>query len=44
VTDVYLLGLAVKRGGALATFDRTIPLAAVPGAGPDAVQLLSVSE
>lgn len=40
VTDVYLLGLAVKRGGALATFDRTIPLAAVAGAGPEALQLL----
>jgi len=44
LTDIYLLGLAVKRGGALATFDRTIPLTAVAGAGPDAVQLLSVSE
>ncbi|HVJ28461.1 MAG TPA: TA system VapC family ribonuclease toxin [Vicinamibacterales bacterium] len=44
VTDIYLLGLAVKRGGALATFDRTIPLAAVAGAGPDAVRRLSVAE
>jgi uncharacterized protein len=32
VTDVYLLGLAVKRGGRLATFDRGIPLAKVRGA------------
>jgi toxin-antitoxin system PIN domain toxin len=31
-TDVYLLGLAVKRKGRLATFDRTIPLAKVRGA------------
>ena len=29
VTDVYLLGLAKKMGGRLATFDRTIPLTAV---------------
>lgn len=29
VTDVYLLGLAKKKGGCLATFDNTIPLAAV---------------
>jgi toxin-antitoxin system PIN domain toxin len=32
ITDVYLLGLAIRQGGALATFDRSIPLASVPGA------------
>lgn len=32
LTDVYLLGLAVKHGGRLATFDRTITRAAVRGA------------
>jgi predicted nucleic acid-binding protein len=32
VTDIYLLGLAKKMGGCLATFDRTIPLSAVTGA------------
>jgi toxin-antitoxin system PIN domain toxin len=32
ITDVYLLGLARKMGGRLATFDRTIPLRAVVGA------------
>ena len=32
VTDVYLLALAVRNGGRLVTFDRAIPLAAVPGA------------
>jgi uncharacterized protein len=32
VTDVYLLGLVVLRGGRLATFDRRIPLRAVAGA------------
>jgi hypothetical protein len=34
VTDIYLLGLAVKHGGRLATFDRTVPLAAVRAAEP----------
>ena len=32
LTDVYLLALAVRRGGFLATFDRSIPLKAVRGA------------
>jgi len=32
ITDVYLLALAVHHGGRLATFDRSIPLAAVTGA------------
>ena len=34
VTDLYLLALAVKRGGCLVTFDGGIPLAAVKGAQP----------
>lgn len=32
LTDVYLLALAVTNGGRLATFDCTVPLAAVRGA------------
>lgn len=32
ISDVYLLALAVKHGGRLATLDRTIPIAAVRGA------------
>jgi toxin-antitoxin system PIN domain toxin len=32
VTDIYLLALAVNRGGRLVTFDHAIPLQAVPGA------------
>lgn len=32
LTDAYLLALAVHRKGRLVTFDRAIPLAAVPGA------------
>jgi hypothetical protein len=31
LTDVYLLGLARKMGGTLATFDRSIPPAAIKG-------------
>lgn len=31
IADVYLLGLAVRRDGALVTFDRSIPLKAVIG-------------
>jgi len=32
ITDAYLLGLAVRNHGRLATFDRSIPLKAVHGA------------
>jgi uncharacterized protein len=32
ISDVYLLGLAVKHGGRLATFDAGVPLGAVKGA------------
>jgi len=32
ITDIYLLGLAVKNGGRLVTFDRGLPLKAVRGA------------
>lgn len=41
LTDVYLLGLACKMGGCLATFDRTIPLAAVKGATRDTLQVIA---
>jgi toxin-antitoxin system PIN domain toxin len=41
VTDVYLLGLAARRGGCLATFDRTIPLAAARGATPRTLQVIA---
>ena len=34
ITDSYLLALAVKNGGGLATFDRSIALGAVRGAEP----------
>jgi toxin-antitoxin system PIN domain toxin len=40
LTDIYLLALAVKNGGRLATFDRTIPIAAVRGAEPRHVAVI----
>jgi uncharacterized protein len=40
LTDVYLLGLAHANGGALASFDRTIPIKAVVGAPPDALEVV----
>jgi uncharacterized protein len=42
VTDTFLLGLAVRNGGKLATFDQRIPVAAVLG-GTDALELIPVS-
>ncbi len=41
LTDVYLLGLATRMGGQLATFDATIPLKAVRGATPQALAVLT---
>lgn len=34
VTDIYLLALAASRGGRFVTFDRSIPIEAVPSAQP----------
>ena len=42
ITDVYLLGLAVVHRGKLATFDRSIPLRAVVGAGAGHLEMLGV--
>ena len=44
LTDVYLLGLAKKMGGRLATFDRTIPAKAVKGAGREALEVISPAD
>jgi toxin-antitoxin system PIN domain toxin len=41
LTDVYLLGLAKKMGGRLATFDRTIPAKAVIGAGRETLAVIA---
>lgn len=43
VTDVYLLGLAVRMKGRLATFDATIPRNAVVGATADHVHVISAA-
>lgn len=40
LTDVYLLGLAKKMGGRLATFDRTIPVKAVRGSTADLLHVI----
>lgn len=40
ITDVYLLAMAVSRGGALATFDHRVALSAVKGAGTQHLLLL----
>ena len=40
VTDIYLLGLAVRMKGCLATFDRSIPLKAVVGATPASLMVI----
>ena len=41
VTDVYLLGLAARKGGKLATFDRRIPSQMVRG-GSEALEVIGV--
>lgn len=41
VSDIYLLGLAKKMGGYLATFDQGIPLAAVIGATRNTIGVIS---
>jgi toxin-antitoxin system PIN domain toxin len=44
LTDIYLLGLARKMNGTLATFDRTIPLASVVGATRTTLSVISAGE
>ena len=40
VTDAYLLALAVEHGGRFVTFDRSIPLSAVPAASQEHLTIL----
>ena len=40
ITDAYLLALAVRHGGALATFDHRVARSAVHGAAPEHLRLL----
>jgi len=42
ITDAYLLAVVVRHKGRLATFDRSIPVRAVQGAGPEHIELLGV--
>lgn len=44
VTDIYLLGLAVRMGGRLVTFDAGIPLKAVVGARRRSLQVIAPVE
>lgn len=44
LTDVYLLGLAVHRGGRFVTFDRNVPLAAVKGATRASLEVIASVE
>ena len=41
LTDVYLLGLATRLRGRLATFDGGIPLKAIRGATPDTLAVIA---
>lgn len=41
VTDVYLLALAVRMGGRLATFDKAINVGAVVGATKKSLRVIS---
>jgi hypothetical protein len=41
ITDAYLLALVVRHKGKLVTFDRSIPVRAVQGAGPEHIELLN---
>lgn len=40
LTDVYLLGVALRHGGVFATFDRTVPFAAVVGARREMLEVI----
>jgi hypothetical protein len=40
VTDAYLLALAVRHGGRLATFDRRIAVDVVPGAQAESLAVI----
>ena len=44
LTDVYLLGLAVKHGGRFVTLDQAVPLAAVKGATRASLEVIAPPE
>jgi toxin-antitoxin system PIN domain toxin len=43
ITDVHLLALAIRHGGRLATFDRSIPIRPVVGAKSDSLEIIGGS-
>jgi uncharacterized protein len=40
ITDIYLLALAIRHGGRIATFDRSIPVKPVVGAKSDSLEII----
>ena len=44
LTDVYLLGLAVQRGGRVVTYEQRVPLAAVKGAARASLEVIAPAE
>jgi hypothetical protein len=44
LTDIYLLALARKHNGRLATFDRTVPVVAIVGGTRDLLEVIAPSE
>lgn len=40
VADAYLLGLALRRGGRVVSFDQMLPWQALAGGSPDPIELL----
>jgi predicted nucleic acid-binding protein len=44
LTDAYLLGLAHRKGGRVATFDRSIPLGAVVGADRQLIAVIQAAD
>jgi toxin-antitoxin system PIN domain toxin len=44
LTDVYLLGLAVKHGGRLVTFDQSIAVSVVRDATSDSLEVIAPAE
>ena len=44
ITDVYLLGLAVRHGGRLVTLDSGVPLGAVVGAKREHLEVIRAAE
>jgi hypothetical protein len=44
LTDIYLLALARRHNGRLATFDRTVPVVAIVGGTRDLLEVIAPSE